>query len=162
LLWHISQRFPKEGWVLKELERFYHRTRNTRGLNKVYAAMLDYDDKNLYAKNNFAAISLLLKLNLDKAHAMAKESFDQRPKDPVTVSTYAYSLHLQGKTAQGIKTMDALTAKQLEKPGIAAYYGLMLAANGDGSKARKYLDIASRAPLLSEEKAFVQEALKGI
>ena len=87
---------------------------------------------------------------------------DQRPQDPVPASTYAFSLYLQGRAAEGLKVLEKLTAQQLENPGIAAYYGLLLSASGEKSKARKYLDLAILTNLLPEEKALVQEALKGL
>ena len=162
LLWRIIGRFPKETWTLKELNRSYAAAGNTRGLNKVYSTIMAYDPNDIGAKNDFAATSLLLKLNLPQAHGLAREAYDQRPQDPVPASTYAFSLYLQGRAAEGLKVLEKLTAQQLENPGIAAYYGLLLSASGEKSKARKYLDLATLTNLLPEEKALVQEALKGL
>ena len=162
LLWLILQRFPKERWTLAELNQWYQQTDNTRGLNKVYAAMTGYSAKDIVSKNNYAATALLLRANLPEAHRLAKENYDQRPDDPVPASTYAYSLHLQSKTADGLKVLQKLKPDQLEAPGIAAYYGVLLAANGDAVKARRYLELANRAKMLPEEKALVQAALRGL
>ena len=98
LLWQVAQRFPREKWALLELKRLYFATGNTLGLNKLFAALASYDPKDFEARNNLAATSLLLKLNLPKAHELAKEVYIQHPEEAIVISTYAYSLHLQGRS----------------------------------------------------------------
>ena len=160
LLWQIAQRFPRERWALRELEQLYLAAGNTRGLNKVYSAMASYTPQNFSAQNNLAATSLLLKLNLPKAHELAKEVFTRHPQEPIVISTYAFSLHLQGRTKEGLAVLEKLKPQALETPSVALYYGLLLAAAGDTNKAGKYLDIARKSELLPEEKALAAEALK--
>ena len=53
--------------------------------------------------------------------------------------------------------MSSLSTEQLNDPTISAYYGIILAANGD-EKARPYLDFGQHANLLPEEKALVDKA----
>ena len=160
LLWQIAQRFPRERWALQELARLYLAAGNTHGLNKVALTMTSYDPKNFAAQNNLAATSLLLKLNLSKAHALAKEVFAQHPNEAIVSSTYAFSLHLQGRTKEGLGVLEQLSPQALETPSVALYYGVLLSASGDTNKAAKYLSIAQKADLLPEEKALVAEATK--
>ena len=160
LLWQMAQRFPKERWALRELERLYSVDGNTRGLNKVYSTMASYAPTNFAAQNNVAATSLLLKLNLRKAHELAQEVFAQHPDQPILASTYAFSLHLQGRTKEGLAVMQKLKPEVLESSSVALYYGLLLSATGETNKAGKYLDIAQRSSLLPEEKALAAEAVK--
>ncbi len=160
LLWQIAQRFPRERWALRELERLYLAASNTHGLNKVYSTMASYAPKNFAAQNNLAATSLLLKLNLPRAHELAREIFSQHPEEAIVASTYAFSLHLQGRSKEGLATLDRLNAEALETPSVALYYGLLLSEAGQTNKAGKYLRIAQRSALLPEEKALVAEAVK--
>jgi predicted Zn-dependent protease len=160
LLWQIAQRFPRERWALRELERLYLAAGNTHGLNKVYSTMTSYAPNNFIAQNNLAATSLLLRLNLSKAHALAKEAFALHPNEAIVVSTYAFSLHLQGRTKEGLGVLEKLKPDALEAPSVALYYGLLLSASGDTNKAGKYLAIAQKADLLPEEKALAAEAAK--
>jgi predicted Zn-dependent protease len=163
LLWHIAQHFPRERWTLRELERLYLAAGNTHGLNKVYSTMASYVPDDLVAKNNLAATSLLLRLNLPKAHELAKEVYTQHPKEAIVPSasaTYAFSLHLQGRTKEGLGVLEKLKPDALQSPSVALYYGLLLSASGETNKARKYLDIAQKADLLPEEKALVNDAGK--
>jgi len=160
LLWQIAQRFPKERWALSELEKLYSATGNTHGLNKVYGTMANNAPKNFAAQNNFAATSLLLKLNLTKAHELAKEIFTQHSDQAIVASTYAFSLHLQGRTKEGVAIMQKLKPEALENPSVALYYGLLLSATGETNKAGKYLDLAEKASLLLEERVLATEAKK--
>jgi len=160
LLWQIAQRFPRERWALSELERLYSAAGNTHGLNKVYSTMASYAPKNFAAQNNLTATSLLLKLNLTQAHELAKEVFAQHPDQAIVTSTYAFSLHLQGRTKEGLAVLQKLKPEALETPSVALYYGLLLSATGETNQASKYLVIAKKADLLPEEKALAAEAIR--
>jgi len=162
LLWLIAQRFPKERWALRELERFYLVAGNTCGLNKVYSSMASWTPKNFAVQNNLAATSLLLKLNLPQAHALAKEVFDEHSDQAIVTSTYAFSLHLQGRTKDGLAALGKLKPEALETPSVALYYGVLLCATGETNKGAKYLDIAQKADLLPEEKTLASDALKRV
>ena len=162
LLWQIAKRFPGQQWALRELERSYLAAGNTRGLNKLYSTMASYAPKNFAAQNNWAATSLLLKLNLPRAHELAKEVFSGHPAEAIVTSTYAFSLHLQGRTKEGLAALEKLNAEALETPSVAVYYGLLLSEAGETNKAGKYLGIAQKSDLLPEEKALAAEAIRRI
>jgi Flp pilus assembly protein TadD len=160
LLWLIVQRYPGERWALESLKQMYLATSNSRGLHKLNATLATVDADDVVAKNNLAALSLLLNLQTARAHELAREVYSRVPTNAVFASTYAYSLHLQGKTREGLQALEALPASQLESPSIAAYYGVLLAAEGQTEKATKYLDLASRGQLLPEEKVMIEAARK--
>jgi tetratricopeptide (TPR) repeat protein len=160
LLWQIQQRFPKERWTLRELEREYLVAGNTRGLNKVYTTLAGYSPRNFAAENNLVATSLLLKQNLPRAYDLAKQLFAEHPGEAVVASTYAYSLHMQGRTKEGLSAFEEVKPESLETPNVAIYYGVLLAEAGETNKAAKYLEIAKKSDLLPEEKVIVAEAMK--
>jgi hypothetical protein len=164
LLWQIIERFPNQRWAFDELDRHYQVVGNTRGMNKLYAAIMNYDPANTVVKNNYAATALLLNINSAKAREIAKELYAQHPNDPMIVSTYAYALHAQGQTRQGLALLEKLKPAELEKASVPLYYGLLLRADGQTNKAARYfelvrLELARSAPpkrpsllLLPEEK----------
>jgi hypothetical protein len=162
LLWQMAKWFPAQHWTLRELERSYLTTGNTRGLNKVYSTMASYAPRDSVAQNNLAATSLLLKLNLPRAHELAKEVFSEHPEEAVFASTYAFSLHLQGRTKEGLGALERLKPAALGIPSVAIYYGVLLVETGETNKAAKYLGIAQKSDLLPEEKTLVMEALRHI
>ena len=158
LLWQIANHFPGEKWAYRELGRLYLAAGNTRGLNNLYGAMLNSNPADPVLKNNFAATALLLKVSLPQAHQFAREIFAVSPGEPIPVSTYAYSLHVQGKTADGLAALQKLNPAALEKQPVALYHGLLLWAAGQTNAAAHYLDIAANASdLLPEEKVLLAE-----
>lgn len=161
LLWFITQRYPAERWALQSLNQLYMAAGNTRGLQKVFTTLLDYNSTDIIAKNNLASVILLLNPQSSRAYEMARAANEKYPKNPAFAATQAFALHLQGRTAEGVRLLAAFPAEQLESPGIATYYGVLLAAAGETNKAKKYLDIAAAAPLLPEEKELVQTARRG-
>ena len=83
---------------------------------------------------------------------------DADSKNAVFASTYAFSLYRKGRYQEAAKVMANLKPEELEKPGVAAYNGVFLAAAGDKSRAAESLKKGLEASLLPEEKLLVQNA----
>jgi tetratricopeptide (TPR) repeat protein len=162
LLWHVYERHPGERWTLQELGRLYQAEGNTRGLNKLFGVLAELNPKDIEVNNNFAATSLLLKVNVNKALELAKELYMERPDHAVIASTYAFALHLRGNTREGLAVFQKLKPEALDDPSVAAYYGILLSASGQPALAKKYLDLAQPAKLLPEEKQLLETARKGL
>ncbi len=160
LLWQIGRYFRSERWALRDLERLYLTSGDTHGLNKLFVMQAEYDPNNIAVENNLAATSLLLNVNLPHAYELAKELYQNHPEEPVIVSTYAYSLYLQNRTAEGLAALEKLKPEKLELPSVAVYYGVLLSAAGEPGRAAKYLKLAQKSQLLPEEKALAAEAAK--
>ena len=161
LAWYILKRFPQERSILARLNQIYCAAGNTRGLQKVYSALLRYEQSKTdrVTRNNFAALSLLLNTDTNRAHQIAHENYTQNPEDKILASTYAYSLFLQGRTEEGLRTIEHLKPEELQDPAVATYYGILLVAAGQREKAMPFLEIALKAPLaLPEEKKLVAQA----
>jgi Flp pilus assembly protein TadD len=158
VLWRVVRGFPRERWAWLELQRLYSAARDTSGLNLLYSEWSICQPTNFVAKNNFAATSMLLKRNLPKAHQAARELYLQRPDDAVIASTYAYSLHLQGRTTEAVATLEKFPPTVLETPHLALYYGLLLAADSRANQAWQFLQLAQAAKLLPEEQILAREA----
>ena len=158
LLWRIANRFPGEKWTYRELGRLYLAAGNTRGLNKVYRARLAANPTDLVLKNNVAGTSLVLKTGSSQAHQFAREIYEAEPGNPTLASTYAYSLHVQGKTAEGLAALQKLDHASCAKPPVVLYYGVLLWASGKTKEAAPYLRLATAGTeLLPEEKALLTE-----
>ncbi len=157
LLRQIVRKFPEAGNAGQELQRIYFNAGNTRKLNELYGTLLAAFPENIDIKNNSAATSLLLRTNLPQAYSMAKENYDRKPDSPSVVSTYAYALDLEGRAQEGLVVMEKLDPASLEKPSIALYYGVLLAATGKTDKAAHYFQLAqAQGGLLPEEKGLIK------
>ncbi len=158
LLWQVAKAPAGQQWALNALFRHFLERRSTRNLLKVATRALEIDPTDRIAQNNFAAFSLLLNTDMKRATAMAKACYEAEARNPAYASTYAFALHQQGQTEEGLELMKALDKAELGKPQVAAYYGAMLAASGPADEAARYLDIAERGRILPEEEALVAQA----
>jgi tetratricopeptide (TPR) repeat protein len=158
LLWQIVSRFPDDRSALRSLYRYYLASDNTMGLYKVHTALVKLDSSETTLKSKVASLSFLLNTEINKAQELAHDVFTKDPRNAGFVSTYAYSLHLQGKTSDALKLMSSLPPSELEVPEVAAYYGILLAAAGEPEKARKYLAMAERAQILPQDKKLLLRA----
>ena len=149
---------PGPQWALQMLHRLCQAEGDTNGLLRVASRFVDLDPTNDPARNNVAMLSLLLGRDTASALATARELHEKKPADPVFASTYAYALHVNGQSGEGLAILKKLPPEQLREPGTAAYYGVLLAATGSTAEAHPYLDLAKSAPLLPEEKALVESA----
>ena len=105
--------------------------------------------------------ALLLDAKELKPHDLAREVYEQAPTNSSFAATYAFSLYVQGKKTEALKVMQQLKPQDLESPSIAGYYGIILKATGGGAGAGIYLEKASKAALLPEERKLFAQARAG-
>lgn len=137
--------------ALEYLWDLYSHTNETRELRRIAKQQLDLDPTNPARKNNEAFLSLLLYGPSDRVERLAREAATANPNVPEWAATYAYALHLAGKDAEAKKVMDKQPADALARPGVALYYAIILAANGDQAQARETLSKLNPRGMLPEE-----------
>jgi tetratricopeptide (TPR) repeat protein len=150
-LWTLIHRYPLETWAYQALQNAYQARKDSVGMLRLAELMARQNPDNLLAKNNQAMLSLLLKTNLAQAHRLAEEVYSRAKANGSAVSTYAYSLHLQGKTLEALRLFESMDTATLAQPGVSAYYGLLLASSGDTARAERFLARIRPATLLPEE-----------
>ncbi|MHC1768009.1 MAG: hypothetical protein AB9869_27695 [Verrucomicrobiia bacterium] len=157
LLWATAREADgwQAGWALTLLGRAYELRGDTRSLLRVFTMRLGRDPGDLVAKNNVAAASLLLGTNLPWAHRLAREVYEKDPSRAAFACTHAFSLHLLGRTKEGLALLSKLPEEARRNPSTAAYYGLMLRACGESAAARECVPLAESGRLLPEERAFL-------
>jgi tetratricopeptide (TPR) repeat protein len=151
LLWTIVDQFPGDQSAFQALARTLYVGGRTRSLLQLYDQAAKRDPASVDDKNNVAFIALLLNAQEFKPHELAREVYNQSPTNSAFASTYALSLLLQKKNAEALKVIEKLDPGELKSPSIACLYGLALQATGNREKAREYLEIASKAPMLPEQ-----------
>jgi Flp pilus assembly protein TadD len=156
VLWRVLSTFPREQWAGIELDSIYSSAGNTRGLLRLYSALLAAPAPDLTIKNNYAATSLLLGLNAEKATRIAAEIYTQSPEDPIVASTYAFSLHQQGRTKEAIAILAKLKDDVRHQHPVSLYYGALLAADGQTARATTYLGTVGK--LLPEEERLLEKS----
>jgi tetratricopeptide (TPR) repeat protein len=158
-LWWLAAKDPINAEkTLRMLYDFYADRRDTQELYRVLVHLEKVRPGDAAVRNNLAQISLLLNLNLDRAYRLARKVYEQEPKNVDYASTYAFSLYLQDAVKKALQVLAGFSEAELERPQIAAYYGVMLANSGDFSRAAKFLDLGEKADLLPEERKLVEKA----
>jgi predicted Zn-dependent protease len=162
ILWTIVNQFPDEKWATQILGQVLYETGQTKSLMQLYKQESQTSPSDLSLKNNLAMTALLLNAQDLKPYELAREVYQKSPTNASFVSTYAFSLYLQGKNAEALKLMKTLKPQELQNQSIAGYYGLILKATGDRARARSYLDWTAKARLLPEERKLFDNARAGL
>ena len=158
LLWTIVNQYPGDKGAFQTLAKTLFSGRRTRSLLQLYNQVAKRDPSSLEVRNNVAFVALLLDAQEFKPHDLAREVYRQAPTNSACATTYALSLLLQKKNAEALKVIEGLDPRELESPSTACFYGLALQASGNREKARKYLEIASKAPMLPEQRKLLTGA----
>jgi Flp pilus assembly protein TadD len=157
--WAIARSETGRVPALKALHKIYLDTGDGRRLLKTTELIMEQFPDDPVIKNNYAMLSLLLGQNLPKARELARTNLEKHPKDPAAISTYAFSLREQGMLPEAVAAMEKLPPEAKKIPGIAAYWGILLAESGRGKEAKPFLDLGEKAEdLLPEEKALIKAA----
>jgi thioredoxin-like negative regulator of GroEL len=162
MFWVLAKDPVKGEDALRALYSYFARNKDTENLYRVLLHQIELHPNDRNVQNNFAQLSLLLNLNALRAQKTAKEVYEKDPKNPAYVSTYAFALHTQGETKKALGVLETLSAEQLHEPGVAAYYGIMLAATGDQARAAEFLDLGEKGNLLPQEKTLIEKARRSL
>ena len=163
ILWSIVNRYPDEHEAVPILTRALMISGRTRTLMQLFILLSSRAPNDLEIKNDLAVTAMLLDAQELNPYGLAQAVYEKSPQTASYASTYAFSLYLQGKNAEALKVMQQLTPKDLEDPSNAGYYGLILKANGDKTRAKAYLNWSARATLLlPEEKELFDKAKVGL
>lgn len=162
ILWTIAKQYPGEQWAIQSLNRLLYAGGRTRSLMQLFNQESKRAPADLSLKNNLAMTALLLDAQELKPYELARDVYQKSPTNSSYISTYAFSLYLQGKSADALKVMEKLKPQELQDPSIAGYYGLILKATGQSARAKAYLAWTAKGHLLPEEQKLFNEAKAGI
>jgi len=159
LLWLLTKDQQRQNTALATLSNYYSSEGDTANLYRVIRHLSELRPGDPETENNLAQLSLLLDLDKQRARSLAKKVFDRDPTNSAFASTYAFSLYTQGQYAQALQAFQKVKEEDLRVPAVAAYYGIVLTATGDKTKAREFLELGQKATLLPEERALVSRAV---
>jgi cytochrome c-type biogenesis protein CcmH/NrfG len=162
LLWLAAKDPARSDEALRTLYRYFTKNGDSENLYRVLLHLIETQPNDRKVQNNFAQLSLLLNLNIDRAQRIARDLYEKEPANPAYVSTCAFAFFTQGDIKKARKTIETLSDEQLHQPEIAAYYGIILAAAGEQARASEFLDLGEKATLLPQEKALVEKARRSL
>ncbi|MEJ0090099.1 MAG: hypothetical protein WDM80_10190 [Limisphaerales bacterium] len=161
ILWDIVDKYPGDPGANTALVEILFNSGRTRPLMMLFGQQLKWAPTDFTIKNNLTMCALLLDAQELKPNEMAQAAYELAPDNQSYISTYAFSLYLQKKYAEALQIIEKLSPQQLKKPSIAGYYGLILKANGNLTKAKPYFDLALKSNLLPEERKLFERARMG-
>lgn len=153
LWWALASCPGDQNDVLKKLFGLSVKRKDSAGLFRAVKGIYQLNPDEPPAMNNYAWMSLLRNEDLDTAHLLAERVHQANPAIGAYASTYAFSLHVRGRTAEALKVMEALPRQALSDAVVAGCYGFMLRATGQREKGEEYLGVARRSPDLLPEEA---------
>jgi hypothetical protein len=151
LLWGAAADSKTSPKALHSLWDLYAKANDSRNMLRVAAAQIDLDPSDAVNKNNEAFLSLLLHGASERSERFAREAATANPKVAEWTATYAYALHLGHQDAEAKKAMEKLSTEALQRPGVALYYAIVLAANGEKARAKEALSKLNPSGMLPEE-----------
>lgn len=155
--WTIADSNDNNRLALSALQRFYKAKQDTRGLLHVAQRALQLNPNDLVAANNCASLGLLISGD-GTARRLAYKLHAEHPANRAFAATYAFALHTEGKTAEGLRLLENMSEQERRQPALAAYYVVLLVENRELDRARSFLVDAERATLLPEEKQLLTAA----
>ena len=161
-LWEVLSAAPGSRWAVDALQKSCLKRNDTPALRRIALHLVKTDPADENAQNDLALLSLLLDIETERATKIARDLCNKHPDNAAFNSTYAFALYSAGRLLDALHLLEKLPPKDLEVPAIAAYYGIMLAANNSREKASRYLEIGRQGDLLREEKDLVAQAENSI
>lgn len=158
-LWlRIAKNPPARREGLDALTKIYRVSNDLPNLYRTLQRLHESSPAEPDVAANYARLGLLLDQNTTEAHQLAKSAYDRAPTDINCAMTYAFSLYVLGRTAEGIEIMKKLPPDELHDPHAAVYAALLLADENMADTAKDYIETARRAPIFAEEKKLLEEA----
>lgn len=156
ILWHIArQEAVRDSGALRMLYSLYRSRGDSRNIYRVISRMTASHSVDDATYNNLAAIGLLIGEDLPRMYRIAERVGNAHPDQPHYVSTFAYSLILQGRALEGLQLLEQFPEETLMNPAIAPYYARALSAVGNQEKAMEVVKNLDLTTLLPEEISLV-------
>jgi hypothetical protein len=157
-LWAIADGNSGQENALMVLHRSYLSKDDTLGQYRVAQRLFKLKPNDIAAQNNVVYLGLLLGVADSKLNDLADQLHRRSPKNPIHLSTYAFSLFQRNQAQAAVDLMNTLDPTELRRPAMAALQGVFLVKAGDTARAREFLKLAEQAKLLPEEAKLVNQA----
>lgn len=159
-LWlRVARDAPMRREALDALFRIYRANNDLPNLYKIAQRLHENSPNEPGIAANCARLALLVDQNPAEGHRLAKETYDRAPDDVNAAMTYAYSLYMLGRTAEGIAIVNKLPREALHDPHAAVYAAVLLLDENNAPAAQEYVFAAQAGPVFPEEKKLLDEAI---
>jgi predicted Zn-dependent protease len=159
-LWlRVAKDAPMRREALDALFRIYRASNDLPSLYKIAQRLHESSPNEPGIAANCARLALLVDQNPAEGHRLAKETYERAPDDVNVAMTYAYSLYMLGRTAEGVAIMNKLPREGVHDPHAAVYAAVLLLDENQAPAAQEYIFAAQAGPIFPEEKKLLEEAV---
>ena len=158
-LWALADQTKPNAEPLRLLYAFYKEKKDTRNLYRVMLNALINNANGPIARNNVAALGLLLNRDRARCYRLAEENYQSDPDNLAFASTLAFSLYRQNSFSEGLSLLEKADPAELRNSPSALYYALLLVKNGKKGMAIEVSQELSEEFYLPEEWALLNEVL---
>jgi hypothetical protein len=159
-LWlRVSKDAPMRREALDSLFRIYRANNDLPNLYRIAQRLHENSPNEPGLAANCARLALLVDQNPADGHRLAKETYDRAPDDVNVAMTYAFSLYVLGRTAEGVEIMKKLPPEGVHDPHAAVYAAILLLDENQAPAAEEYIAAAQAGPIFPEEKKLLEEAI---
>jgi hypothetical protein len=159
----IYQRDPLNEKVFAELSDHFTKAGQTAELARIYELRCSASPSDFEAKSRLAYFSLLTGSNLSRAHVIARETYDDSPKEPLRAKVYAFSLLKQGRPGDASRLLEPIADKresgQAQTSLIKALVAMQL---NDAKAAKDFLDRFDPTGVLPEETSLAESLTRAL
>lgn len=156
VVWKLFALVPTNESVQRILILWERHQGNTANLNRLFTRIVEIQPADEVARNNLAYTSLLLGANLARASQLAAELTAANPGNPYYATTHALALYKQGKVAEALARLDALSAVERAEPVRRLLRALCLARLGQAGPAADEMNGVVLREMLPEEKRLAE------
>ena len=162
-LWsRLSRTPPSRREALDALYRLYRGNNNLKKLYEVLQHLHEASPNEIGIITNLARLGLNIEQNTKQAQQLAEQAYERAPNDVSSVVTYAFSLYVQGRTAEGLGVLQKLPPEALHESHAAVYAAVLLLDVNQTDAAKEFIQAAKRGPLYAEEKRLLEDELAKI
>ena len=162
-LWsRLSHTPPSRREALDSLYRLYRATNDLKKLYDVLQRLHEASPNEIGIITNLARLGLNIDQNTRQAQELAKQAYERAPDDVNCAVTYAFSLYVQGRTAEGLEVLKKLPPEALHESHAAVYAAVLLLDVNQTDDAKEFIQVAKRGPLYAEEKRLLEDELAKI
>lgn len=146
----LSETGEQPVLALQQMAAWHRTQRQARPLFNVYRQALRMLPRDVTVRNNYASYSLVLGEDLEAAHQLADQLYQENRDIPQIAGTYAHSLLLRGKPEEALAVLHTLNDEDREITEIALIEARALAAVGRQEAARTVMETINAEDLLIE------------
>jgi hypothetical protein len=159
-LWlRVARDAPMRREAFDALFRIYRASNDLPNLYRTAQRLHENSPNEPGLAANYARLALLVDQNPADGHRLAKETYDRAPDDVNVAMTYAFSLYMLGRTAEGVEIMKKLPPEGVHDPHAAVYAAVLLLDENQAPAAQEYVFAAQAGPIFPEEKKLLDEAI---